>query len=168
MFITPVCLLFLLKLKWSKNKGVYKSVDCEKITEVADTRKYLSDNKLCFNCTRTKHRVADYRCKFSCQKWNGKHHSSICDKNPDQLMVATGEGPVVVRVVVVEVEGITCRALLGTGAGSSYASAIYTGWTGNLTGPVQLITSLSRGFISQKLRFVNNRPFARPGHMVQN
>lgn len=39
-------------------------------------------------------------------------------------MVATGEGPVVYPVVVVEVEGITCRALLDTGAGSSYASAI--------------------------------------------
>ena len=38
-------------------------------------------------------------------------------------MVATGEGPVVYPVVVVEVEGITCRALLDTGAGSSYASA---------------------------------------------
>ena len=38
-------------------------------------------------------------------------------------MVATGEGPVVVRVVVVEVEGITCRALLDTGAGNSFASA---------------------------------------------
>ena len=30
-------------------------------------------------------------------------------------MVATGEGPVVYPVVVVEVEGITCRALLDTG-----------------------------------------------------
>ena len=38
-------------------------------------------------------------------------------------MVATGEGQVVYPVVVVEVEGITCRALLDTGAGSSYASA---------------------------------------------
>ena len=38
-------------------------------------------------------------------------------------MVATGEGSVVYPAVVVEVEGITCRALLDTGAGSSYASA---------------------------------------------
>ena len=102
--------------------GDHKSVNCDKIKEVADRRKYLSDNKLCFNCTEIKHRAADCRCKFSCQKCNGKHHSSICDKNPNQLMVATGEGPVVYPVVVVEVEGITCRALLDTGAGSSYAS----------------------------------------------
>ena len=103
--------------------GEHKSVDCDKIKEVADMRTYLSDNKSCFNCTGTKHRAADCRCKVSCQKCNGKHHSSICDKNPNQLMVVTVEGPVVYLVVVVEVEGITCRALLDTGAGSSYASA---------------------------------------------
>ncbi len=33
----------------------HKSVDCEKIKGVADRRKYLSANKLCFNCTGTKH-----------------------------------------------------------------------------------------------------------------
>jgi len=38
-------------------------------------------------------------------------------------MLVTGEGLVVYPVVVVEVEGIMCRALLDTGAGSSYASA---------------------------------------------
>ena len=42
-------------------------------------------------------------------------------------MVATGEGPVVYQVVVVEVEGITCRALSDTGAGSSYTSATLVG-----------------------------------------
>ena len=34
-----------------------------------------------------------------------------------------GDGPVVYPVVVVEVAGIKCRALLDSGAGSSYASA---------------------------------------------
>ena len=40
-------------------------------------------------------------------------------------MTATqiGDGPVVYPVVVVEVAGIKCRALLDSGAGSSYASA---------------------------------------------
>ena len=42
-------------------------------------------------------------------------------------MVATGEGPVVYQVVVVEVEGITCRALSDIGAGSSYTSATLVG-----------------------------------------
>ena len=31
----------------------YKSVDCDKIKGVADRIRYLSDNKLCFNCTGT-------------------------------------------------------------------------------------------------------------------
>jgi hypothetical protein len=39
------------------------------------------------------------------------------------LLVATGEGAVVYPIVVVEVDGIMCIALLDTGAGSSYASA---------------------------------------------
>ena len=38
-------------------------------------------------------------------------------------MLATGGGQVVYPVVVVEVDGIRCRALLDTRAGSSYASA---------------------------------------------
>ena len=101
----------------------HKSVDCEKIKGVADRRKYLSANKLCFNCTGTKHRAAECLCKFFCQKCNGKHHTSICDKISNQLMLATGEGLVVYPVVVVKVEGVMCRALLDTGAGSSYASA---------------------------------------------
>ena len=37
-------------------------------------------------------------------------------------MLATGGGEVVYPVVLVEVDGIRCRALLDTGAGSSYAS----------------------------------------------
>lgn len=101
----------------------HKSVDCEKIKGVADRRKYLSTNKLCFNCTGTKHRAAECLCTTCCQKCNGKHHTSICDRNFNQLMLATGEGLVVYPVVVVKVEGIMCRALLDTGAGSSYASA---------------------------------------------
>ena len=38
-------------------------------------------------------------------------------------MLTTGEGAVIYPVVVVMVDGIKCRALLDTGAGSSYASA---------------------------------------------
>ena len=83
----------------------------------------MSDNKLCFNCTGTRHRTAECRCATTCQRCNGKHHSSICDKLSSQLMLATGRGQVVYPVVVVEVDGIRCIALLDTRAGSSYASA---------------------------------------------
>ena len=43
-------------------------------------------------------------------------------------MLPTGEGLVVYPVVVVEVDGIRCRALLDTGAGSSYGSATLIEW----------------------------------------
>ena len=39
------------------------------------------------------------------------------------MLVATEKRSVIYPVVIVEVEGIKCRALLDTGAGSSYASA---------------------------------------------
>ena len=39
------------------------------------------------------------------------------------MLLATSEGAVIYPVVVVNVDGITCSALLDTGAGSSYASA---------------------------------------------
>ena len=59
-----------------------------------------------------------------CAKCGQRHHTSICD-GAAQLMTATSsrDDAVVYPVVVVEVEGVRCRALLDTGAGSSYASA---------------------------------------------
>ena len=76
--------------------------------------------------TGTKHRAAKCLCKTCCQKFGGKHRTSFCDKNSNQLMLATGEGLVVYPVVMAVVEGIMCEALLDTHAGSSYASAILT------------------------------------------
>ena len=90
---------------------------------VAQRKKYLSEKRLCFNCTGTRHRAADCRIVRSCQKCNGRHHTSICDRDSQQMLLATGEGAVIYPVVVVDVHGIKCRALLDTGAGSSYASA---------------------------------------------
>jgi hypothetical protein len=40
-----------------------------------------------------------------------------------QMMLATANGRVIYPVVVVMVDGVKCRALLDTGAGSSYISA---------------------------------------------
>ena len=39
--------------------GEHKSFDCDKIKGVSERMNYLSDNKLCFNCTGTRHRVAE-------------------------------------------------------------------------------------------------------------
>lgn len=99
----------------------HKSVDCEKVKGVADRRKFLSTNRLCFNCTGSKHRAAKCRISRNCQKCNGRHHTSICDKDSQRqqqmLLATTSEGALMYPVVVVKVDSITCRALLDTGAG---------------------------------------------------
>ena len=105
----------------------HKSAECESVKVVAERKKLLSARKLCFNCTGSKHRAAECRSKFKCQRCDGKHHTSICDQEKQQIMIANHEGKtggtVTYPVVVVKVNGIKCCALLDTGAGSSYASA---------------------------------------------
>ena len=123
--------------EWKPRPCVYcessghKSVDCDKIVGVAQRKKHLSEKRLCFNCTGTKHRAAECRIVRSCQKCSGRHHTSICDRESQQMLLATGEGAVIYPVVVVNVNGITCRALLDTGAGSPYASAALIKRLGN-------------------------------------
>ena len=106
------------------NSEDHRPAECKKVTDLKQRRKILSEKKLCFNCTGARHRAHECPSKRSCQHCCGKHHSSICDKMPgnNQMMLATGEGSVIYPVVVVFVDGIKCRALLDTGAGSSYAS----------------------------------------------
>ena len=102
----------------------HNSKDCPTVTDVNQRKKLLAEKKLCFNCTGAKHRAAECKSVHKCSKCNMKHHSSICTTK-DQLLTANGsnDGPIVYPVVVVDIEGIKCRALLDTGAGNSYASA---------------------------------------------
>ena len=105
----------------------HSSRDCTRLASVDDRKRHLAQNKLCFNCTGSKHRAANCKSKLKCQKCDMKHHTSICERpSQDQLMTATcpSKTPLVYPVVVVYVEGIKCRALLDTGAGSSYASGL--------------------------------------------
>ena len=67
--------------------------------------------------------TAHQTAKIGCQKCNQKHHTSTSNKEPQRLLTATESSPLVYTVVVVDVEGMKSRALLDTGAGSSYASA---------------------------------------------
>ena len=63
--------------EWKTRPCVYcesrehKSVDCGKVVGVAVRKKYLSENRLCFNCTGTRHRAAECCIIRSCQKFNG-------------------------------------------------------------------------------------------------
>ena len=105
------------------NSDQHKSVECDKVVDVASRKKELAAKKRCFNCTGLKHRAADCRSPTTCLKCKAKHHTSICDHIPQQIMLATAKGRVIYPVVVVMVDGVKCRALLDTGAGSSYISA---------------------------------------------
>ena len=107
-------------------KSDHISKDCPNVITTDERKGFLAKNKLCFNCTRPKHRASDCKSTVNCQKCNRKHHTSICaETTADNSLKTTTEskGPVVYPVVLVEVEGVSCRALLDTGAGSSYASA---------------------------------------------
>ena len=93
------------------------------MVDVASRKKELAAKKRCFNCTGLKHRALECHSLATCLKCKAKHHTSICDQVPQQVMLATGMGRVIYPVVVVMVDGVKCRALLDTGAGSSYISA---------------------------------------------
>ena len=66
--------------------------------------------------------IKEVMCTAIDDKSKSEHHTSNCDQTK-KLLIATGEGPVTYPVVVVEVNGILCRALLDTGVGSSYVSS---------------------------------------------
>ena len=102
----------------------HKSVNCTVVTGTDERHKMLAEKKLCFNCTGARHHAGECKSKLRCQICRRKHHTSICHKQDhevDPLLVATGisTARVTYPVVVVEVEGIKCRALLDTGAGTT-------------------------------------------------
>ena len=104
----------------------HKPHECTKVSHPDERRKYFLRKRLCFNCAGDDHRATECKSRKTCLFCKRRHHTSICDRgNTDNSMTATqiGDGPVVYPVVVVEVAGIKCRALLDSGAGSSYASA---------------------------------------------
>ncbi|XP_068739951.1 uncharacterized protein [Montipora capricornis] len=104
----------------------HQSINCDKVTTIQERRRLLNVKQLCFNCTGANHKASECRSTSTCRICKRRHHSSICEKtsqHQEHMLVATGRGAVTYPVVVVNVGGIHCRALLDTGAGSSYASA---------------------------------------------
>ena len=109
----------------------HKSYECNKVQEVEKRRDILRQKRLCFNFTGSNYRAAECQVKSGCRNCHSRHHISVCDKKssdsktsqPNQVMLATGAQEIIYPVVVVKVNGITCRALLDTGAGSSYISS---------------------------------------------
>ena len=103
----------------------HKSTECKKVPKVHERREILKQKRLCFNCTGAGHRTSDCPSKGTFRNCRGKHHTSVCDKIQPQadVLLITGEQGVVHPDVIVKVEEVVCRALLYTGAGSSYVSA---------------------------------------------
>ena len=62
--------------------------------------------------------------KRTCSTCNERHRSSICRKSYPSVptMSSTNQGDVTHPVAIISVDGVKCRALLDTGAGSSYIS----------------------------------------------
>ena len=102
----------------------HREIDCTKYVTLDEQKKLLSIKCLCFNCAAGKHRAANCKSRQVCQNSGQRHHTSICDRRA-QLLTATcsSHNAIVYPVIIVEVEGVKCRALLDTAAGSSYASA---------------------------------------------
>ena len=102
----------------------HRSVECTKVVDVGQRKRILSIKRRCFNCTGEKHRASECKSKTQCYKCQRKHHTSICDKaEPSPTMCQPNQSNVIYPVVVVEVEGVKCRALLDTGSGNSYVSS---------------------------------------------
>ena len=103
----------------------HKSSDCPKVLGYNERKQVLVKQRRCFNCTGEGHRAGSCKSKMSCQNCERRHHTSICDQQAGERKILStakcGEGTF--PVVVVKVGEITCRALIDSGAGSSYASA---------------------------------------------
>ena len=78
--------------------------------------------RLCFNYTGSKHRASECRSTNTCLTCKGKHHTSICE-NGSNILLTANTSLVTYPVLVIQVEGLKCRALIDTGAGNSYASS---------------------------------------------
>ena len=50
------------------NEISHASINCPKIVSSVDRKKYLSEKRLCFNCTGAEHRASDCRSRASCTK----------------------------------------------------------------------------------------------------
>ena len=61
-------------------KEEHKSSECKVAECVSERTLKVSEKKLCFNCTGSKHKALKCRSTKTCQFCNEKHHTSICKK----------------------------------------------------------------------------------------
>ena len=110
----------------------HKTVNCTKVTSLPERRQILIRKRLCFNCAAGMHKSVTCPSKASCQHCHLRHHSSLHDsetdvklpngKNVAMTSSSNDKKEGIFPVVVVDVNGIRCRALIDSGSGSSYVS----------------------------------------------
>ena len=101
-----------------------------KVITIADRKKIIKKQKLCYNCCMFEHHASKCLSK-GCRKCGAKHHTSICDKinstkfEEDKLKsLGTFEKKSVIHpTVICDVNGVKARALKG--AESSYISTYF-------------------------------------------
>ena len=106
------------------NSTNHRCSDCDKVKDVSERREILRKNKLCYNCTGKGHGAASCKSR-NCRKCSGKHHTSICsvkEEPPSHYMIGATKGTIHPTIVVVA-GGEKFRAMLDTGAGSSFVSS---------------------------------------------
>ena len=96
--------------------------ECDKLKEVSERREFLKTNKLCYNCAGKGHGVGACKSR-SCRNCEDRHHTSLCPKKSRYLISATKE--TVHPTLVIIANGEKFRAMLDTGAGSSFASSTF-------------------------------------------
>ena len=77
---------------------------------------------LCFNFTGSQHNATECYSTKTRQFCNEKHQTFVCKKGSNMLLT-TNTSYVTYEVVMIEVEGVECRALIDTRAESSYVSS---------------------------------------------
>ena len=110
----------------------HKAVNCTKVTSLPERWQILIRKRLCFNCAAGMHKSVTCPSKASCQHCHLRHHSSLHDsetdvklpngKNVAMTSSSNDKKEGIFPVVVVDVNGIRCRALIDSGSGSSYVS----------------------------------------------
>ena len=109
----------------------HKPLNCQKITKIEERSATIVQKNLCFNCATPNHCAAECFSKATCQHCKKRHHTSICDRNltpkdgrkdKNTVMTASGSNEGILPIIPIKVDGVICRALIYTGAGSSYAS----------------------------------------------
>lgn len=98
---------------------------CTTFSTLETRRKFFFDNQLCYNCGKPGHQVVKCR-SCSCYKCNGRHHTSICDKeNSTVLSVFTpvAKELALPAIIPMKIQGLTLWAYLDTGSGRNFISS---------------------------------------------